>query len=77
MKQLYLMTPFEYSLFTKASNPPALLVVRNGYTPSWNKFEHVESFWRALGEMHGFDWATAEPCIGMHVAHFRATPVAA
>lgn len=77
MKKLFLMTPVEYSMFTEASNPPALLVVRNGYTPAWNKFEHVERFWRAMAEAYGFLWETVEPCVGEHVAYFRATPVEA
>jgi hypothetical protein len=29
----------------------------------------------ALGAVHGFDWETVEPCEGMHVGYYRATPL--
>jgi hypothetical protein len=77
MKNLFLMTPVEYTMFTESCNPPALLVVMDGRTPSWNKFEHAERFWRAMGEAYGFLWETVEPCVGMHVAYYRATPAEA
>ncbi|MGB8422203.1 hypothetical protein [Paraburkholderia sp.] len=75
MKRLYMMSPAEYELFTAQCNPPALLVVTNGNTPSWNKFQAAEDFWTALGAVHGFDWTTAEPCEGKHVAYYRAVPL--
>jgi hypothetical protein len=77
MKRLYIMSPEEHALFTECCNPPALLVVRNGETPSWNKFAKAEEFWRAMGDLHGFLWETVEPCEGMHVGYYRATPVEA
>jgi hypothetical protein len=76
-KRLYMMCPRTYELFTEMCNPPALLVVTNGNTPSWNRFAKAEEFWKALGAVHGFDWETVEPCVGMHVAHFRAVPLEA
>jgi hypothetical protein len=74
-KRLYMMNPQEYSLFTECCNPPKLLVVTNGNTPAFNRFLKAEQFWQALGGLHDFDWATVEPCEGMHVAFFRAEPV--
>ncbi len=74
MKRLYIMSPAEYELFTKQCNPPALLVVQRGCRVSWNRHEAAEAFWTALGAVHGFDWTTVEPCEGLHVAYYLATP---
>jgi hypothetical protein len=41
-KRLYIMSPAEHELFTECCNPPALLVVTNGNTPSWNKFARAQ-----------------------------------
>ncbi|MGV4659140.1 hypothetical protein [Burkholderia pseudomallei] len=73
-KRLYMMSPLEYEIFTQQCNPPPLLVVQRGGEVCWNRFEGAEAFWTALGEVHGFDWTTAESCDGLHVAYFRATP---
>ncbi|CAJ4427508.1 hypothetical protein [Burkholderia pseudomallei] len=73
-KRLYMMSPLEYEIFTQQCNPPALLVVQRGGEVCWNKFEGAEAFWTALGEVHDFDWQTVEPCDGLHVAYYRATP---
>lgn len=77
MKRLYLMDPREYELFTSCSNPPKLLVVRRGLPPAWNRFEKVQEFWDGMASIHGFEWESVEPCEGMHVAYFRATPLEA
>lgn len=72
-KRLYMMSPAEYELFTQQCNAPPLLVVQRSGEVCWNRNAAAEAFWTALGEVHGFDWTTAEPCEGMHVAYFRAT----
>ncbi|MBY4799913.1 hypothetical protein K6W78_07840 [Burkholderia cepacia] len=74
MKRLFMMSPAEYELFTQQCNPPALLVVQRGGEVCWNRNAGAEAFWTALGEVHGFDWRTAEPCEGLHVAYYRAVP---
>jgi hypothetical protein len=74
-KRLYIMSPAEHALFTSACNPPALIVVRRGLPPAWNKYAKAQEFWEAMGVIHGFDWETVEPCEGMHVAFYRATPL--
>ncbi|KVQ87337.1 hypothetical protein WK09_20070 [Burkholderia ubonensis] len=73
-KRLYLMSPAEYELFTQQCNPPPLLVVQGGGEVCWNRNEGAAAFWTAYGEVRGFDWTTAEPCEGLHVAYFRAVP---
>jgi hypothetical protein len=74
-KRLYVMAPAEYDLFCRICNPPALLIVTAGNTPAWNKFMRAEEFWRAMGQIHGFDWESVEPCIDLHVGFFKATPL--
>lgn len=77
-KRLFLMSPAELALLNECSNPPALLVVRNGETPSWNKFSKAMEFWEGMASIHGFDLATLEPPRdGEHMAYYRAAPVAA
>lgn len=77
-KRLFMMSPAELALLTECSKPPALLVVRNGETPSWNKFQRAQEFWDAMAALHGFDLATLEPPRdGEHMAYYRATPLEA
>lgn len=77
-KRLFMMSPAEHALLTECSNPPALLVVRNGEAPAWNRYSKCMEFWDAMAALHGFDLATLEPPrAGEHMAYFRATPLEA
>lgn len=72
--KLYVMSPTEYRIFVEACQAPMMLVAEGGEVRQLDRFAKSESFWRAMGTLHGFVWDSARPLEGGHIAYFEAQP---
>lgn len=74
MKKEYKLSDDEFAEIKAISQEREPVMKFGNYWSGNGPKERANSFWKLLGDTHGFVWDSAEPITGKDMTYFKATP---